>query len=722
MPDTYSLDDAYSAPGSTPSDAPAPAAYSLDDAYAPSSPQPTHPTEAPSGNVLSDAGNFLRTAAVKAGAGVAGLMSQAGAGGMTGVPGLPAPAAAQPSGPVPQGAIDDAAFNTLGPEYQPSSESGRLAMAGTSGALTGAATGVDGLLPMLANAARGAAVGAGSQGAGDAGLPPWVGAVAAPLLELLGRAGLGAARVGGPGLATMKQAITAPSTAGTNAAGRVLTGADNTGTALPAISDADLANAQAGVQQTTAAIADQGAPDYTVGQQIRSDLTSRQGALTKARSDAADASYDAFRAQPPIAAAKLAPFMSSPSFRGAIRDANSAVLDEGESPISEYWTYKPGNDLPVAVKDGAIPPTVLDRVRTQLGANVAAAAQQGPAAAKTAKTLAGNFDTFLGSAYPATDTYPGYAAIRDKFKANSAPLDPLNTGAPAQVLENNRPYGGAPVYNMAPERVPDLFLRGPAVKTNLDQLVAAYGGDKGAAEGALTQHLAGVASTAIDPTTGALNPQQFARVMQPYQKALNANAGQWFPQLRQNFADAQSAQSTLDTLTAQKGIGDSIAANGLRDDTGNVTAQSFNGWLSANKDALTQAQGPQAVARLQQIGSALKTAGQGGTATALEDTIPAAVGTLTGGADFGILGNMIGGKAVRMVMSPWTNKYGAAFNDAIENAVRDPAQARSLVAKLPKGGYTPLQALKVFGSTIQPALTTAPRVAATTAVLSPPTR
>ncbi len=74
--------------------------------------------------------------------------------------------------------------------------------------------------------------------------------------------------------------------------------------------------------------------------------------------------------------------------------------------------------------------------------------------------------------------------------------------------------------------------------------------------------------------------------MAPYQKALNGNGGMWFPQLKKNFANAQAAQSTLETFTAQKAVGDSIASGGLRGTEGHVTAVSFNDWLSANKDGI----------------------------------------------------------------------------------------------------------------------------------------
>ena len=721
--DAQALDaQGNSAPTIAPGQQPpaAPQAMTWDQAQtANAPPAPTHPTRAPSGDALTDTVNFLRTAAIHAGSGLVSLTSQAGASGATGVPGLPS----NPTGytpPISQNEVEDYAFNSkLGPEYQPQTEGGKLAMGATSGALAGLATGGESLPAVVANVVRGAVAGGAGQGASDLGLSPWLGPAATAFLELAGRSAVGAAKVGAPGVAAVKQAVTAPGQLGANAAGRVLANADNTGAALPAVSNTDVANAAASVQNATGAITANAAEPWQVGQQVRDDLTARQTALTAARSSAADDAYAAFRQQPPIAADKLFPFMSSPTFRNAIKAANGAVLDEGGEPLSGYVRFNEAGD-PIELTNAAVPPDVLDRIRQQLGANVGQAAQ-GPAQ-RTASMLANRFDQFLQDQYPATDTYPGYAAIRTQFKANSAPLDPLSTGAPAKVLDNNRPYGGAPQYTMAPDQVPDLFLRGPAVKTNLDQLATAYGGDKAAAEGALEQHLAGVASNAIDPATGELDQAAFTRAMAPYQKALNGNGGMWFPQLKKNFANAQAAQSTLDTLTAQKAVGDSIVSGGLRGTEGHVTAASFNDWLSVNKDAIGTAQGPQAAARLQQIGNALKIAGKsGGTATAIEDAVPAVAGALTGGADLGILGSMIGGKVTRALLSPWTTRYAGAFNAAIERAVRDPAYARQLVAQLPKGNYSPLEALRMFGKTIQPALTTAPRTAAIAGLLASPT-
>jgi hypothetical protein len=711
--------DTQSAPAQTnaPPQAPAPAqAMSWDEAQAADTTPanaPTHPTEAPSGNALADAGNFLRTAAIHAGSGLASLIG--GADPTTRI----AAGIAKPAQPIPNPAsaeqIDDAAFKTgLGPEYQPQTLPGRLAMGGTVGAISSLATPVAGAPGFLANLARGVAAGTAGQGASEAGLPAWMGPAATAFLELAGRAGYGGLKAGAPGVSAVKQVVASPSNAGANAAGRVLQGVDNTGAALPAVSDADLTGAAADVRGATTAIADKAAPDFQVGQQVRDDLTTRADALKQARTDASDAGYDAFRQQLPVASSKLAPFMSSPSFRAAVRDANGAVLDEGGKPLSDYWDFNEAGD-PIRLKNAAVPPDVLDRVRSKLGENIGNAAKQGQSAARTASTLADRFGDFL------EENYPGYADIRAQFKENSRPLDALNTGAPAKVIESNRPYGGAPQYPLPAERVPDLFLRGPAVKTNLDQLVAAYGGDKAAAESALEQHLAEVAHWAVNPD-GTLDAAKFAKAMQPYQKALNGNGGMWFPQLRKSFADAHAAQDTLDTLGAQKTVGNSIATGGLRGDEGHVTASSFNGWLKENGDAVARAQGPAALTRLQQIGNALKVAGKnGGAATAIEDAVPGVVGAVTGGADVGILGSMLGGKVTRALISPWTTRYADAFNAAIEDAVRDPAAARALIAKLPRGNPTPLQTLKAFGATIKPGFTAAPRQAATTAALLPPT-
>jgi hypothetical protein len=661
---------------------------------------PTHPVQAPSGNMLADAGNFLRTAAIKAGSGLASL-----AAGADPTARIAVDLARGNNAPPLQNAsperVEDAAYKTrLGPEYQPQTEGGRLAMAGTTGALTGLATGGESLPATALNTIRAAAASMGGQGAADAGLPPWLGVAAAPLLELIGRAGIGAAKVGAPSLATARNAITNPTNAGQNAAGRVLAGVDNSGAGLPAISDADLANAETGVKSATTAIGT-GDTAANVGAQIRGDLTTRQQALKQARTDttadlaaARDASTVRVELDPVLQV--LNPKLRTAA--GAQAAALNGALSDLKMPSGAFRTNA----------------DQLAGARQAIGARITAAKQAGDnATAGHLLDVQHALDAQINAAVPEAGQFT------DAYRAASRPLDVFEPGQSVDAVPNAVARDNFGNFNGTPlSEIPDSFLRGSATNEKLQQLAQAYGGNKAAAEGALEQHLANVARTAINPD-GTLDAAKFAKAMQPYQKTLTSNGGVWFPGLKQRFANAQVAQSTLDTLKAQKGIGDSIASGGLRADGNNITASSFNSWLADNKDAITAAQGPQAVARLQQIGNALKAAGQGGTATALEDAIPAAIGTATGGADFGILGSMIGGKAVRVAMSPWTTKYAAAFNAAIENAVRDPAAARALIAKLPKGNYTPLQALKAFNSVVGPGVGAAPR-AATTAALSPP--
>src|SRR6185437_5567677 len=101
---------------------------------------------------------------------------------------------------------------------------------------------------------------------------------------------------------------------------------------------------------------------------------------------------------------------------------------------------------------------------------------------------------------------------------------------------------------------PDLFLRSKATRADLNQLVAASGGDRTAALGALQDHLAAVAQSAVRPD-GTLDGVAFDRAMRPYQQSLG-NVGVWFPELNQKFNSARQAQASLETLQAQRGLAD----------------------------------------------------------------------------------------------------------------------------------------------------------------------
>jgi hypothetical protein len=273
----------------------------------------------------------------------------------------------------------------------------------------------------------------------------------------------------------------------------------------------------------------------------------------------------------------------------------------------------------------------------------------------------------------------------------SKPLDPLQYGPVGKVLERD-PFNSR--YTFAEERIPDLFLRSPATRTDLTQLVSAFGGDKTAALGALEQHLAGVAQRAV-AADGTLDAAAFDRAMKPYTKAMNGNVGYWFPTLAKKFADAKTAQSTLDTLTTQRGLADAISGGALRDGSGVVTGDALNRWLSANKGALAKTQTPSAVMRLQSIAGALRGARPGELADVLKSELaPTAVGTLLGGLEGGVLSTLLH-KTTQSTFGGLDARRQAAFSTAIERATLDPEYASRIVAAYGRArqGGSPVRAL-----------------------------
>jgi hypothetical protein len=499
------------------------------------------------------------------------------------------------------------------------------------------------------------------------------------------------AKTGGGVLADTTRQVLAPTKQGQIEAGRSLAGVDNSGTgAMAAPSAADLATAGGDVTKATDAIGP-GLPDWQAGSMLRSGLQTRTDALKAARSATADTAFDAFRAQQPLPAEQLQPFMRSPSFKKALGSANGAVLDEGGEPLTNYFGFSDDEDLPSYLTGKAIPPDVLHRVGSQLG-DAVKSAEPGSAAQRTATMLNSRFNTFLEQQYPASGDFPGYSAIRQGYADASRPLDPMSYGPVEKVLGADRQFGQSR-YTFPDERIPDLFLRSNATRADLGQLVDAFGGDKDAATAALQQHLAGVAQSAVQPD-GTLDTAAFDKAMQPYQKSLGG-VGMYFPQLAQKFANAKAAQSTLGTMQTQRSLADDVTGGALRDQSGAVTGPSFNKWLSANKDAIAQSQHPAAVMRLQSIGHALQTTNPGELADTLKsEWAPTALGMATGGLEGGVLGTLLH-KSTQAAFGGLDAKRQAAFSAAIERATMDPDYAARLLQNAGKsaGGGSPARAL-----------------------------
>ena len=462
-------------------------------------------------------------------------------------------------------------------------------------------------------------------------------------------------------------------------AGRNLTNAavdpDLPGPANP--SAAELTDANTATHTATSAIPT-GSPAWIAGDTTRAGLQGRADALTAARSRSVDGAYEDFRAQPPLPIDKLAPFAASPSFKGAVKAANNAVLDEGGRPLTDYWDFDPeGNPTPVP--NAAVPPDVLNRIKMELDGNAASAKTN--TARRTATTLQRRFVDFLDSHYPST-----YPRARGLFADGSRPLDPFEAGPVAKTLAAPPAYGGTPQYTLPSERVPDLFLRSPAAKSNVDQLIAAYGGDKDAALQGLNDHLAGVAQTAINPD-GTFDAAAFDKAVQPYNKALNGSIGMFFPELAARFSSAKAAQATLDRLTTQASLAGDLKSGGLRDASGIVTGKSIGTWVRKNDKALTSSQDPAVTLRLHALANALGTDPAAGLETALNETLPTMAGAATGGLEGGVLGTLQHNFAAGLSKGQ-LGRFREAYSREIERAVLDPEYAQSLIdayARRPKG-------------------------------------
>lgn len=556
--------------------------------------------------------------------------------------------------------------------YEPKSVAGKLTQAGVTGFLSGSGG--------WADRAR-IAAGAMGADASDQIAPdnPALEAAAAVVAHTgTGAAMRGAKAARGVGGDATRQ-LFRPGNQGRVEAGRVLADVDNTAPGLADPSASEIQGAHETVRAATDAIGP-GLPDFLAGGQVRAVLQARTNELKAQRSAATDRAFEAFRAQPPLPATELAPFMRSPSFRKAIGAANGAVLDEGHEPLTKYFDFSTDPDTAGHLLGEAIPTDVLHRVKSHLGDAVKSAAP-GSQAERTATMLNNRFGGFLDDAYPASGDFPGYGAIRKEYAAASRPLDPMTFGPVEKVLDTEKQYGQSR-YTFPDERVPDLFLRSNATRADLGQLVEAHGGDKAAALGALEQHLAGVAQRAVQPN-GTVDVAAFDKAMKPYRQSLG-NLSVWFPELSRKFGTAKAAQASLDRLASQRTIADAVEGGALRDAGGAVTGASMSNWLRANRNVLARTQDPSAVMRLQNIAGVLARAQPGELADALKSEIaPAALGTAFGGLEGGVLATLLH-KATKATLGNVDAARQAAFSAALERAVLDPAYAKALSTSVAK--------------------------------------
>lgn len=541
--------------------------------------------------------------------------------------------------------------------YQPRTPVGELgnAMVTAGGSALVDPAAAWGIIPRLVNAGKGALAG----GTADLVKNLTGSDTAAALSAFLAHAGAstaeGVVRAGAPAVAQTAQSFISPSAAGRAKAAELVAGADPTyGPTIPPMAnptDAALGAARGDVTSATGAIGP-GLEPWQAGAQLRTDLQNQVDTTKGVRNNVTDpiaAARDASKAQ-----VSLDPVLTT--IGDKLRTAAGSQAEAINGALSDL--KMPSGALRVNADQ-------LAASRQAINARISKATQAGDDA--TARHL---MDIRKGLDAQVSAAVPEAGQFTSEFSRLSKPLDPTQYGPVAKVLDRDQ-FNSR--YTFPDERIPDLFLKSSATKSDLDQLTASFGGDRATAQAALEQHLAGQVQRAVKPD-GTLDQAGFNAAVKPYQKALV-----WFPDLARKFGTAQSAQGTYEGLLGQRQLADSISNGGLRDTTGNITGASFNSWLNDNRDTLAKAHGLPTVMRLQQIGNALKTAGPGLAETVTGEIAPVIAGAAFGGTEGGILGGMLH-NAAGVVTRPLVTRRANAFNSAIEEAVQDPAAAQRLAA------------------------------------------
>ena len=486
-------------------------------------------------------------------------------------------------------------------------------------------------------------------------------AAATALLTHAGASGVEAvARNGGGMGADAARQVVQPARQGEREAGQVFSKIDNAQPGLANPADADLVAIRRGVQQATDDIGP-GLPDWQAGAELRRGLQARVDQLVQSREAATAPLREARDASPALVhldpvlelidqRLKVAAGAQQSALEGALKDLH---LNDG------------------SLRDHA---EQLAASRTAINARIGDAKRAGDdASAAHLMEVRKLLDTQIAKAVPEAAEYTR------QYAEHSKPLRPAEYGPVGRVLERDQ-FNSR--FTLADERIPDAFLRSSATRADLNQLIAAHGGDKAAALNALEQHMAGVAQRAIQPD-GTLDAVAFGRAMRPYEKSLKS-VSMWFPELGKKFTNAQAAQRTLDTMTAQRGLADAVSSGALRDAEGVVTGRSFSAWLKANKADLTRTQDKAAIMRLDGLAKALQSAKPGDLADALKsEALPAVAGSAFGGLEAGVLGVLLH-KTSNVLFSGRDAKRMEAFSAAIEQAVTNPAYAARLAAEAAK--------------------------------------
>lgn len=550
--------------------------------------------------------------------------------------------------------------------YQPTTEAGRIGQAAVTGLGAGAVDPMAdaGILSRLFAATKSGASASAAQGTQDAFPSNSVLPVIAALATHGATGVAGSLATGGAGVGAdaLRQQFR-PASQGEREAGSILAtarkGSPSTdGLNVP--SAAERTSALNDVQNATSTFAP--TEGWQAGAQLREQLQRRSDALTADRT----------AATAPIAAARDA--SGNPVDMGPVMDLISNKLGVAAGSQADA-IQGAGDDLSLPTGNTRTQADQLAASRQAINSRIGSAIRNGDNATTShLMDIRNALDDQVAAAVPEArqfnDTYAGY----------SRPLDAFQFGPVGKVLARdqfNTRYLSDSEGGISDSNIPDSFLRGPATRENLTQLVNAHGGDQDAALDSLNQFLEGKAASAVHPD-GSFDSAAFDKAMSPYNKAMNGNVSYWFPDLASKFGNAKAAQQTLDTLNMRQQLANDVDNGALRDGSGAVTGASFNKWVNANADNLAATQSPGAVMHLKAIGSALQSQSPGDWASTLRTELgPMAAGVALGGSEGGVLA-ALAHKATGLLTDGPDAKRQAAFSSAIERAVQDPDYAAAI--------------------------------------------
>ena len=364
------------------------------------------------------------------------------------------------------GAVDSAVFKATGTKpYTPQTPYGRIGQALVTGAGAGlvdpaadigAASNVWRVFKQLAgNAAKTGAAAGAAEGSQEI-LPNTPALAAAAALATHGGINLANATAGRVLASTARQ-IFRPSAAGKMEAANVLDGIDNSLPGIAQPTDANLAGATDDVASATGAWGP-GLEPWQAGSDLRDALQSRVDNLTEARTAATAPLLAARDASPNLV--DIDPVLSMIGRKlgtaaGAQADAINGALSDLKMPSGAL--RQQGDQLAAS--------------RQAINSRISAATWAGDnATASHLLDIRNALDAQVNAAVPEAGQF------NQTFADYSRPLDPMQFGPVGKMLDRDR-FNSR--YTFPDERIPDLFLRSPATRTDLNRLVSAFGGNSG---------------------------------------------------------------------------------------------------------------------------------------------------------------------------------------------------------------------------------------------------